>query len=93
MALKPRSKRDRDTSIDGAIPPETIADIGRAIYGPIWQGALAKALKVQEQTVRRWTNDGAPAEIAVPMRLLLAEREADVQRVLGVIDALIPAED
>lgn len=34
--------------------PETLCAIGRALYGPSWQGALADALEVNVRTMRRW---------------------------------------
>lgn len=42
--------------------PATLAAIGRALYGPSWQQALADALGVNVRTMRRW----AKGEFDIP---------------------------
>lgn len=34
--------------------PATLAAIGQALYGPVWQKALSDALDVSDRTMRRW---------------------------------------
>jgi len=34
--------------------PAELARLGRALYGPRWQTALARAVGVTSRTVRRW---------------------------------------
>lgn len=60
------------------IPPATVAAIGRAIFGAHWQSPFAKALKVQDQTMRRWTNDGCPLSLVGAMRTLLQDRAGEI---------------
>lgn len=46
-----------------------------AIWGPTWQGPLARALKVNDRTVRRWASGDVPIPESV---------ESDIRRILGV---------
>ena len=64
------------------IPSNIVASIGRAVFGSHWQAPLAKALKIQDQTMRRWTNDGCPASIAATLRTILKERELEIGNAL-----------
>lgn len=32
----------------------TLETIGHALYGSMWQSAMARSLKVSDRTVRRW---------------------------------------
>jgi DNA-binding transcriptional regulator YiaG len=34
--------------------PAFLQKVGEALYGPLWQSALARDLKVADRTVRRW---------------------------------------
>ena len=34
--------------------PDLLRDAGEALYGPLWQSELARALGVNGRTVRRW---------------------------------------
>lgn len=36
-----------------------------ALYGPLWQNALARALDINERTVRRWATGEAPVPLGV----------------------------
>lgn len=36
-----------------------------ALYGALWQNALARALDINERTVRRWASGDAPVPIGV----------------------------
>lgn len=38
---------------------DLLADVGRALYGPFWHRELARALDVNERTVRRWEQGAA----------------------------------
>ena len=79
-------KQKPGTAAPDIIPSATVADIGRAIFGPHWQVPLAKALKVQDQMVRRWTNDGCPAPLMKNLRTILEARATEIQRVLKVLE-------
>ena len=84
--MKVLMKKNQASKHPGLIPPTTIAEIGRAIFGPHWQAPLARAMKVQEQVVRRWTNDGCPVMLHTKLHDLLNERVADIHRVLGELE-------
>lgn len=70
----------------GIIPPLAVAETGRALFGPVWQMSLAKAMKVQDQAMRRWTNDGCPTDMAPRMRQLLAARAEEISRAILTLD-------
>ncbi len=42
--------------------PTLLRDAGEALYGPLWQSALARDLGVTDRTVRRW----AAADYPIP---------------------------
>lgn len=42
--------------------PDLLRDVGLALYGPLWQSAIARDLKVADRTVRRW----AAADVPIP---------------------------
>lgn len=60
-----------------------LVETGEALYGPLWQSALARDLGVSDRTVRRWvagTSD-VPAGLYLDLLRLAQERAA-------VLDAL-----
>jgi DNA-binding transcriptional regulator YiaG len=36
------------------VTPKQLERAGKALFGPLWQSALARALYVDSRTVRRW---------------------------------------
>ncbi|HYD18645.1 MAG TPA: hypothetical protein VEF76_09215 [Patescibacteria group bacterium] len=68
------------------IPAQVVADIGRAAFGQQWQPQLARAMKVPEQSVRRWTNDGCPVDMLAKFRKLLDERQVEISRMGSALD-------
>ncbi len=57
---------------------------GEALYGPLWQAAIARDLGVAKRTVQRWAGGYTtpPASLPEELRELLRKR-------LGVIEALL----
>lgn len=49
---------------------ETFIKTGVALLGPLWQTSLAKALKVNDRTVRRWISGEHPVPDGVSFDLL-----------------------
>lgn len=45
---------------------ENLARIGRVIYGPYWQIALATEMNVNVRTVRGWASGRSPVPADVP---------------------------
>ena len=43
--------------------------VAAALHGPLWQNALARALDVNERTVRRWAADRLPVPAGVWARI------------------------
>ncbi len=70
----------------GLISPQVLADIGRAAFCVQWQPQLARALKVPEQHIRRWTNDGAPVDNLAKLRLILDARTEEITRMARLLD-------
>src|SRR5947199_10229180 len=79
--MKLSSERASTKVQKGIIPSALIASAGRAIFGAHWQAPLAKTLRIQDQTMRRWTNDGCPTAIVGQLRLVLKERAEEIARV------------
>lgn len=84
-------RKPADKQSTELIPPDVLAEIGRATFGSHWQEPLAKALKVQSQAVRRWTNDGCPALSLGALRVILESRAAEISRILKVLDEFAAA--
>jgi len=55
---------------------DLLREAGEALYGPRWQGEIARDLNVASRTVRRWAADAYPVPLAVwtEIRMLLAQR-------------------
>lgn len=75
-----------EKNVAGLISPQVLADIGRAAFGVQWQPQLARALKVPEQHIRRWTNDGAPVDTLAKLRLILTDRTDEITRMAKQLD-------
>lgn len=57
---------------------ELLALVGAALYGPLWQSELSRALKVSDRTMRRWAaGKFAVPPSVVPELLALIEQRAD----------------
>ena len=52
-----------------------------ALYDPHWQNALARALDINERTVRRWASGEAPVPIGVwnDISEIIAERVTELR--------------
>jgi DNA-binding transcriptional regulator YiaG len=56
-------------------PTSLLIESGRALYGPIWQSALARDLGVSDRTVRRWAaGANIPRRVYADLLLLAQER-------------------
>lgn len=65
--------------------PDTLAAIGRALYGERWQTALAHDLGVTDRTMRRWAAGASPVPdgIEAECRRLLDRRQAHIAGLLA----------
>lgn len=64
---------------------DLLREAGEALYGPLWQSELARALEVSDRTVRRWAAGDAsiPAGVWPEIRDLAQSRSlllADIRR-------------
>jgi DNA-binding transcriptional regulator YdaS (Cro superfamily) len=68
------------------LSPDVLRAAGEALYGAVWQSALAHALGVNPRTLRRWLSGeiAIGAEYAPRIAALLRRRR-------GVIDRLLAA--
>ena len=55
--------------------PDLLREAGEALYGPLWQSELARALGVADRTVRRWIagERPVPAGLGPTLRGLLTD--------------------
>ena len=62
---------------------DLLQEAGAALYGPRWRLDLAKALDVNERTIRRWAEGQwpVPATVWPEIRTLLTERGAALAHV------------
>lgn len=91
--MKLSSERSSTKVQKGIIPSAIVASTGRAIFGSHWQAQLAKTLRIHDQTMRRWTNDGAPSEISKQLRAVLKERAEEITQALQKLDSLEETEE
>ena len=56
--------------------PALLREAGEALYGPLWQSELARAVGVADRTVRRWlaSQRPVPASLRETLREMLTER-------------------
>lgn len=61
---------------------KNLEQIGSALYGPRWQSELARALGVNDRTVRRWVSGETPLpdSVLVELRALVAARIEALRR-------------
>lgn len=67
------------------IAPDLLSRLGEALYGPRWQGALARDLGVSDRTIRRWLDGSRRVGEAEWQRALRLARMR--QRQLGMVIA------
>lgn len=86
--MKLSSERSSTKVQKGIIPSALVASTGRAIFGAHWQAQLAKTLRVHDQTMRRWTNDGCPTAMVEHLRVVLKERAEEIARALRDLEGI-----
>ena len=70
-------------------PSDHLAAAGRALYGQLWQSALARDLGVNDRTMRRWVAGQEPPEtIWADVRSLLEARKQKISETLHSISDL-----
>lgn len=59
--------------------------IGENLYGPQWQTALSRALRVSDRTMRRWANGDVklPPTIWPELFVLLDARKDELKYLIG----------
>ena len=64
-----------------------LAAAGRALYGQLWQSALARDLGVNDRTMRRWVSGQEPPEtIWADVISLLAARRQTIHDTMRLIE-------
>ncbi len=59
--------------------PDLLREAGQLLYGDRWQSALADALGVRRDTVRRWgTRENIPAGAWSDILMLVQERREEI---------------
>lgn len=48
----------------------TLIATGEALYGPLWQSAIARDLGVSDRTIRRWVAGTSRVPVGLPVELL-----------------------
>ena len=67
-------------------PSDRLSAAGRALYGQLWQSALARDLGVNDRTMRRWAaGQEPPKTVWVDIRSLLASRRDQIRETLKVL--------
>ena len=71
---------------------EELRRCGEALYGPRFQRELARALGVNERTIRRWAAGAwpVPPSVQQEIALLLKERAANATRLVASINLRQP---
>lgn len=64
---------------------QLLVEAGEALYGPLWQSALARDLDVSDRTVRRWVagTSPVPAGLYIDLLRLTQERAAVLDALAG----------
>lgn len=62
-----------------------LVEAGEALYGPLWQSALARDLDISDRTVRRWVagTSPVPAGLYIDLLRLTQERAAVLDALAG----------
>jgi hypothetical protein len=63
--------------------------VGEALYGPLWQSEMARALAVNDRTVRRWAagTHSPPPRVWADIARLAFERRNALSRLLQEVAA------
>lgn len=65
---------------------DRLSAAGRALYGQLWQSALARDLGVNDRTMRRWAAGQEPPEtVWAEVRSLLCVRRQQIRETLKAI--------
>ena len=57
--------------------PALLRAAGEALYGPLWQSELARALGVADRTMRRWVAGTSPVpDLSDDLGAMIRERRA-----------------
>ena len=64
---------------------ETLINVGLSLYGTQWQSALARDLRVNDRTIRRWASGftTVPDRIAAELATIAAGRHDELSEVLA----------
>ena len=65
---------------DAIITPDMLARIGEALYGSLWQNAMARDLEISERSVRYFLSGERPIHegIVADLLRLVEDREIDL---------------
>jgi hypothetical protein len=69
--------------------PETLRDVGEALYGSEWKAPLATALDVNYRNVRRWAagDKEIPPNIVGDLVDLCRQAQADLGELIRIMEA------
>jgi len=69
--------------------PETLREAGEALYGALWQSALARDLGINERTMRRWVagDNAIPESIRSEILGMVRQRAATLNRIAMSLEA------
>mgnify|MGYP001575276009 CR=1 FL=1 len=62
--------------------PAQLSRMATLLYGDRWQSSLARDLEINDRTVRRWAQDGAPEWAAEKVMEFCRETVAELQEAL-----------
>lgn len=68
--------------------PELLTAIGQVLFGNPWQSQLARALGVNDRTVRGWLQErrGMPSGLAGDLRWLCLGRQRELAEALTLLE-------
>lgn len=65
---------------------DLLRQAGEALYGPLWQSQLARALDVADRTMRRWVAGyPIPEKIDKELQALLRDRAKAIAKVVRAL--------
>lgn len=74
-------------------PTEMLAEIGVTLYGARWRLALARALDIDDDTIRRWMSGRTPLPpdhaVFADARRLLRRRQREIGAIADQMDRWI----
>ena len=67
--------------------PATLSRVGTALYGPLWQTQLSRAIGVNDRSVRRWLTEEMPIPDGIREELvkLIHKRRAELLETLKLL--------